>query len=125
MECTFKVGDKVTLKRGASYEQWWPDEVAAGVVFPQYGVVYTIRDIFLGITVGTNRVGPALWFVEIKNPERSYVDTKDPNEPSWAASDFRPVVEVKRDTDISFAHKILADTWAKNPAPTPAKKEKA
>lgn len=72
-------GQKVTMIR----EGAWP--VCFGECTPQFGVVYTIRDIETGSR------GTAFRFVEVVNPPTSYVDGC--LECVWDCTNFRPVVE--------------------------------
>ena len=76
-----------------------------GVVTPELGVVYTIRDIF---AVPGYYDEWRVRLVEIKNPVKQY--RTGPHETGWGFSRFRPVV------DLGWAHSIVARVMDKGRA---------
>lgn len=91
---TFHVGQKVTPKRDAP----WPDR-GVGEMLPQFGEVYTI------IEIEGHPTGPGLRFAELRNTPRHYKGGFC--EVMYCAAEFRPVVDNKRETDISVFKKLL------------------
>ncbi len=98
---SFQVGQKVMMKHDRGR---WAD-LALGCVAPEFGVVYTIRDV-----LGDQETG-FLRFNEIKNP--IIVTHIGIGEPMFEARMFRPVVE--RKTDISIFTEILDRETRKQP----------
>lgn len=89
---TFRVGQKVTLKTNVRLN------TSNGEISPQFGVVYTVRDI------SDYGGGAGLRFVEIVNNPQSYDEAF--GELTFAAEEFRPLVT--RETDISIFTAMLA-----------------
>jgi hypothetical protein len=80
----FRVRQKVTM----TDPRPWQDE-ANGEVYLEFGVVYTIRDIELGIDGSGDTF---LTFHEIRNERYRYLD--DYGEAAFFAGYFRPVVDM-------------------------------
>jgi hypothetical protein len=99
MKMAFRVGQKVTLKEDGE----WPDRLA-GEIYPDFGVVYTVR------AIEPDDEGGALLLNEIRNEPRDYEEAF--GEATFDCDEFRPVVE--RKTDISIFEKML--TGGKQPA---------
>lgn len=97
-----KIGDKVTRLPDDEVPEDDDDDYE-DVVYPEYGVVYTIRDI---VILADGGVG--IRFFEIVNPIHEYEDSDGSvveEETTFDATCFRPVSD--RTTDISWAHDIL------------------
>jgi hypothetical protein len=107
----FRVRQKITM---IDPRPWQVE--ANGEVYLEFGVVYTIRDIELGIDGSGDT---SLTFFEIRNERYRYLD--DYGEPAFFAGYFRPVVdmpdleaivtEVKR----GKPRKIKADKFDRQP----------
>jgi len=95
MKCNFVVGQKVVFV-GAFSQNWKARAAEEGVILPVKGVVYTIRG-FDPVTVN----GVFIWLNEIRND----ICIPAGREYSFAAEEFRPVVD--RKTDISVFKAML------------------
>jgi hypothetical protein len=90
---TFRLGQKVALKNGKPWKN------INGLTVPVVGAVYSIRKIM------ADDEGGALLLNEIRNPRRWHQDGF--GEATWDANEFRPVIEPKKQTDISVFTKML------------------
>lgn len=92
---TFRVGQKVTMfSEWSEFRNPYPD-----VVFPEFGKVYTVREI-----LEINTKGTAVRLFEIRNHPHQY-RTHGLLEQPFPANNFRPVVS--RETDISALKALL------------------
>lgn len=80
MECTFEVGDKITMKNTKPFL-----DMENGDSVPQYGVVYTVRELLWFPD------GIGLRLTEIVNEPHDCCDGF--NEATWDADEFRRVVD--------------------------------
>jgi len=94
MQCTFQVGDKVTLIEDIA------NDFVYAETLPSVGPVYTVRDVWLH---PLNIV--AIRLVEIVNAPRKY--RHGIFECAWDATFFRRVIS----TDISDLQKIARDVF--------------
>ena len=94
MQCTFQVGDKVTLIEEIE------NDFVYGEALPAIDQVYTVRDVWVHpLDVVTIRL------VEIVNPPLRY--RHGTFECAWIAADFRRVLK----NDISDLQKIARDVF--------------
>lgn len=104
MTCNFRVGQKVVLVRDFTPDQR-SNAPGDGIILPEMGVVYTIREI--GLFEGE----PMVWLDEVVNTQRFYLDIFEVMEQGFDATRFRPVVE--HETDISIFKALLTPSKEK------------
>lgn len=96
--CNFYIGQKITLRNPViAHPQWAEFARQHGVRWPEFGVVYTVRELFMD--TGLQRVGVRL--AEIINPVMQFADGI--KELGYWHCDFRPV------TDISSLEALLKE----------------
>jgi hypothetical protein len=109
----FEVGQKVVCID----DNWVPDSGDASLVvkykltFPKKDEVYTIRRFV------TYEDGLWILLEEIHNPKIYVPGLRSEQEPCFAATCFRPLVEDKKEDPIAIFRKIDADVFAKKPEP--------
>ncbi|MGX5719892.1 hypothetical protein [Shinella zoogloeoides] len=112
MQCNFRVGMKVTpIKIEISdYERGQHAEAKKrGVVFPQHGSVYTIRDCYNAVRSDGVEIA-VVRLVEIKNdPAMKFANGKV-GEIGFDARCFRPVVDRGTEKGMSILREILTKT---------------
>jgi hypothetical protein len=101
---TFHIGQKVVCINDVFRDPRWSMFTDLGVVRPQRGKIYRIRAIYPDCIFADGSSFAAFLLEELVNPEFLGMQ---PAEPVWAAYRFRPLVERKSETDISWAIDIL------------------
>ena len=102
---TFFVGQKVVCIDDTFDDPRWKNIISLGIVLPKKGPVYTIRRIYPTVVWADASVkSVGLHLEELINPELSFMK---PREIPFCALRFRPLIEKKSQTDISFALDIL------------------
>lgn len=112
MTCNFRVGQKVTpIKRELSdYErQSTASAKKRGVIFPQVGSVYTIRDYYSCVRRDGAEIR-VIRLVEIRNDPGMMFFDGSVGEIGFDASCFRPVVERGTDLGMSILRNLLNKT---------------
>lgn len=120
MDCPFVVGQKVVyiddryndvaLSTGGivDYKSFMIN--THGVIFPEIGKTYTIREITTSRLEGSDH--PTLLLVEIVNPLVRYLGYPTPAEQQFRCSRFRPLI--KKKTDISVFKAMLNKSPSQN-----------
>lgn len=106
-QCNFYIGQKITLVEDiAAHPEWAAYAKTHGIVWPEFGVVYHVRELFED--TGLRRIGVRL--KEIVNPVFHFADGI--KELGFHHVLFRPV------TDISDFERLLkeANSGEGNPA---------
>ncbi len=112
MQCNFQVGQKViTIKSDLSDYEKQAHEAArrAGISFPQYGVVYTVRAVYTARRADGSEIA-AIRLAEIRNNLHTKFASGEVGEIGFYASCFRPVVERGTDAGMSILREILNKT---------------
>lgn len=102
---TFRVGQKVVCIDDSSTDPAIRASLQRdGMVWPIKGTIYTVR--WIGCWHFRDQYHPAVRLIEIVNPIIAWSDgTAD--ELAFISSRFRPLIERRSQTDISFALDIL------------------
>jgi hypothetical protein len=89
MSNQFFVGQRVTMIKDVGHWVTGPEDV--GLLMPEFGVVYIIRELYMGASELFLR------FKELRNEKVAHLEGVE--EPAFAANVFRPLVERKNDTE--------------------------
>lgn len=103
----FRVGQKVVCVDGAFHPRWSADPATPHL--PRQGAIYTVRAVLRWDFRGYHDTGVLL--DEIINPVERWDDGEIGEHPFWAER-FRPIVDRKREYDISIFHEILRKSSA-------------
>lgn len=112
MECKFQVNDRVVCINARYYYQEAVDELLQnGFVFPQYGEVYTVREIvhyrFYDFGGWVYDIG--VYLKELVNPIFEWEDG-EVGELPFVHYRFKPLEFKKRKTEIEVFNKLLIPT---------------